>query len=419
MIVKIHSQGVGGGAGPIDYLLGKDRKREQALVLRGDVDQTHELIDSLSFARNYTSGVMSFSEEDLPEKDKETLMNALEHCLLAGLESNQYDCLWVEHRDKGRLELNFLIPNVELLTGKRLQPYYDKIDRKRKDAFQTIMNDRFNLSDPNDPAIRRSMSYGSKLPENKKDKKIQINKSLMDLVKSGVILNRDDVIETLKNSGFEIKRETDISISVREPGEASNMRLTGALYERDFRGGRDAGQAIKADIAAYQTERPERVQRAKQFYTKSHKGKLENNRIRYKPAQKFISKRVEIADNSIRKQIAELAKQNNVDLLSRNDNGVQSVSSVSSVGVQISNNQINNKLKKYERHTETTGISNQVIRTKARTTASTSTTTVGRISDAIKRLSETVGDYATAVIRLAELRREKRIERKPSIGFGR
>ncbi|MEC4460013.1 relaxase/mobilization nuclease domain-containing protein, partial [Klebsiella pneumoniae] len=42
---------------------------------------------------------------------------------LPGLDKDQYSILWVEHTDKGRLELNFLIPNTELLTGKRLQPY--------------------------------------------------------------------------------------------------------------------------------------------------------------------------------------------------------------------------------------------------------------------------------------------------------
>ena len=65
MLVKIHSRGQGGGNGPIDYLLGKNRDRELATVLRGDPEQTKELIDSLSFSRNYTSGVMSFSESDL------------------------------------------------------------------------------------------------------------------------------------------------------------------------------------------------------------------------------------------------------------------------------------------------------------------------------------------------------------------
>ncbi|MBW6098867.1 relaxase/mobilization nuclease domain-containing protein [Escherichia coli] len=41
----------------------------------------------------------------------------------------------MEHRDKGRLELNFVIPNMELQTGKRLQPYYDRADRPRIDAL--------------------------------------------------------------------------------------------------------------------------------------------------------------------------------------------------------------------------------------------------------------------------------------------
>ena len=49
------------------------------------------------------------------------------------MDQSQYRVLWIEHQDKlneetgeRRLELNFLIPNVEILTGQRLQPYYDK-----------------------------------------------------------------------------------------------------------------------------------------------------------------------------------------------------------------------------------------------------------------------------------------------------
>lgn len=34
MIVKIHSRGAGSGSGPVDYLLGKDRQRSDARVLR-------------------------------------------------------------------------------------------------------------------------------------------------------------------------------------------------------------------------------------------------------------------------------------------------------------------------------------------------------------------------------------------------
>ncbi|MCL6323576.1 relaxase, partial [Pectobacterium atrosepticum] len=51
MIVKIHSRGTGSGSGPVDYLLGKDRQREQASVLRGNPEHVRELIDGCDFAR--------------------------------------------------------------------------------------------------------------------------------------------------------------------------------------------------------------------------------------------------------------------------------------------------------------------------------------------------------------------------------
>ncbi len=123
MIVKIHSRGAGSGSGPVDYLLGKDRQREQARVLRGNPEHVRELIDGCDFARAYTSGVLSFQEPDIADAEKSRLMDEWEHTLLTGLDRDQYACLWVEHRDKGRLELNFVIPNIELQSGKRLQPY--------------------------------------------------------------------------------------------------------------------------------------------------------------------------------------------------------------------------------------------------------------------------------------------------------
>ncbi|MDG2733307.1 relaxase/mobilization nuclease domain-containing protein, partial [Vibrio parahaemolyticus] len=126
MIVKFHARGVGKGSGPVDYLLGKQRDREGATLDRGSPSEVQELIDSSPYAKKYTSGVLSFEEFDLPREAKDHIMSSFEKALLPGLEADQYSCLWVEHRDKGRLELNFVVPNVELQTGKRLQPYFDR-----------------------------------------------------------------------------------------------------------------------------------------------------------------------------------------------------------------------------------------------------------------------------------------------------
>jgi hypothetical protein len=78
-----------------------------------------------------------------------------------GLDKDQYQILWVQHQDKvnqdtgeTRLELNFVIPNVELSTGKRLQPFYAPVDLDRVDLFKQITNTEHQLYDPDDPEHR-------------------------------------------------------------------------------------------------------------------------------------------------------------------------------------------------------------------------------------------------------------------------
>ncbi len=39
MIVKFHAGGKGGGSGPVDYLLGRERNREGATVLQGNPEE--------------------------------------------------------------------------------------------------------------------------------------------------------------------------------------------------------------------------------------------------------------------------------------------------------------------------------------------------------------------------------------------
>jgi len=165
----------------VDYLLGRNRDRDGAELLRGDADQTEALIDASQYAKRYTSGVLSFQEADIPEADKRAIMDSFERALLPGLDGDQYDCLWVEHRDKGRLELNFVVPNVELTSGKRLQPYYDRADRPRIDAWKTVTNSRYDLHDPNDPANQRALTYPSNLPRDRLQAQRQITDGLLAL----------------------------------------------------------------------------------------------------------------------------------------------------------------------------------------------------------------------------------------------
>ena len=281
MIVKFHPRGRGGGAGPVDYLLGKDRQREGASVLQGKPEEVRELIDASPYVKKYTSGVLSFAEADLPPGQREKLMASFERVLMPGLDKDQYSILWVEHEDKGRLELNFLIPNTELLTGRRLQPYYDRADRPRIDAWQTIVNGRLGLHDPNAPENRRALVTPSGLPKTKQEAAEAITRGLLTLASSGELKSRQDVTDTLEGAGFEVVRTTKSSISIADPDGGRNIRLKGAIYEQSFNAGEGLRAAIESAAAEYRRDAESRIQRAREVCQSGTERKREENQRRH------------------------------------------------------------------------------------------------------------------------------------------
>lgn len=282
MIVKFHARGRGGGAGPVDYLLGKDRNRAGATVLQGKPEEVRELIDASPYAKKYTSGVLSFEESALRPGQREKLMESFEKILLPGLDKDQYSVLWVEHTDKGRIELNFVIPNTELLTGKRLQPYYDRADRPRIDAWQTIVNGRMGFSDPNDPLKKRNFVTPRTLPAAKQEAVSAITHGLMTLVSSGMINTRQDVTDTLEKAGFEVARTTKNSISIADPEGGRNIRLRGAIYEQSFNAGAGFREEIKSASDGYRNDAESRIQRAYEICKTGTERKHRENQQRYK-----------------------------------------------------------------------------------------------------------------------------------------
>lgn len=402
MLVKFNSRGAGGGAGPIDYLLGKNRDREKALLLRGNVEQTKQLIDSLSFARNYTSGTLSFSEEDIPEHRKQEIMDDFERMIFAGLDSNQYDILWIEHRDKDRLELNFLIPNVELRTGKRLQPYYDKVDRKRVNSWQQITNDSYNFTDPHDPARKRFNVTAHDIPNDKQKATEIITKSLANLVEIGVVKSRADVIEQLKKGGFEVARETKSSISIKDPSGSKNIRLKGALYERDFRFSEETRAAIERANRTYQEQREQRLSFVRGTFKKAHQAKCSYNEKRYSTRNQINS---EFDQQSFIK--------NNVNIHARTMSGRNTNVSNAIHSQDITNSALKNKVEKNDRIR--TAISN-CISTISKTIRAAITRDI-RASSRIERESDLVNELKTKQFKQRKKQRTKTIERASDLNL--
>ena len=125
MIIKFFSNGIGGGAAPVNYLiadkvLAYDENRNlirddigqpQTIirdplpeVLRGTPDQTRDLIDANTNKWSYTAGVISFADNDDPSEDaQQEAIHRFEELAFAGLDADQYDCLWVRRTCRGTL----------------------------------------------------------------------------------------------------------------------------------------------------------------------------------------------------------------------------------------------------------------------------------------------------------------------------
>lgn len=267
MLVKFFGHGKGGGEGVISYLLGKnylndnDDIRKGARLLSGDPFLTNELINATNYAKRYTSGCLSFSEQpnEITDEQKRHIMQAFENTIFAGLDGDQFNIVWIEHTDKinpetqkPRLELNFVIPNLEMRTGKRLQPYFHNADLKRVNAFQNLINHSYGLTDPHDPNRQRKTNpYASRnLPKttemierdtpkfhefkNHTDAKQQINNLVLQEVEQGNIKNRDDIIKFLPSLNVVIKRVTENSVTVSAENIKKNIRLDSNIFKKNW-----------------------------------------------------------------------------------------------------------------------------------------------------------------------------------------
>lgn len=292
MIVDFFRRGTGLSSGPIDYLLGKNRDREHASVLLGDVDEVAGLIDSSPYAKRYTAGCLSFYEHDLRPEAKQKIMADFEACLFPGLPQDSYRVLWVEHRDKlnietgqTRLELNFLIPNVEINTGKRLQPFYAAADLDRVECFKQITNHVHALYDPDDPANRQATKVAKALPTNAKELKATLEIEATLAIAEGMVSDRQSLVKWLEGIGMEVTRQTPKSISIKHPDDAKArpIRLTGAMYEQDFRYTDESPSITSAASADYRAAATERYTASCERYDKMLAAKSEYHQQRYRP----------------------------------------------------------------------------------------------------------------------------------------
>jgi hypothetical protein len=234
MYIKFHGNKSGGSKGSVNYLLNERVAAGTAKVLKGSPEFTKAIIGEMKTKHKVTMGSINLKEgETLTTSQKEQIMSDFEKTLMPGLDENQYNILWVEHTDKGRLELNFVIPKIELTTQKALNPYFHKLDFARIDMFEDIQNIKYNLASKKDPANAQTLQGEKKNINLVKDYK-ELDNTLHELVQSGDIQNREHMIELLKVNNIKVTRSNKEGISLKLPDSKKAHRFKGSIYNEQF-----------------------------------------------------------------------------------------------------------------------------------------------------------------------------------------
>ncbi|GAA8113709.1 hypothetical protein HpHA212_15180 [Helicobacter pylori] len=239
MLVKFWgiNQGGGDGDGSVNYLLNERVEQGTAKVLKGDANLTKSLLLSLTQKHKACVGCLSFEESNINESLKYELMESFENALLTQEMQGRYNILWVEHTDKGRLELNFVIPKIDLGRQKAFNPYYHKVDLKRIDTWKDCINLKHNFTNPKDLEKQQISNYhNTKTPQGKAIFKSykELDNYLYNAVTQGLLNSRAEIIELLQASNYEITRQGKDYISVKLPNQQKAKRLKGIIYDERF-----------------------------------------------------------------------------------------------------------------------------------------------------------------------------------------
>ena len=236
MIVKFLPTKNGGGLGSVNYLLNERQEQGTARVLKGSEAQVRALIAQMPYKQKTCFGVLSFSEQanSISDEIKQDIIKDLERALLGDYMKDRVAVLWVEHSDKhGRLELNFLIPKIDLITGKSFNPYFAKRDQFNIDLWKRTINDEYGFTSPNDPTKQQNIRIDKKDLAHY-DTIAQLDKTLKELVAQGAIKSRAHMIELLEASGYKVTRQNESGISIVLPNQKRPNRMRGGIYDGRF-----------------------------------------------------------------------------------------------------------------------------------------------------------------------------------------
>ena len=217
----------------------KRTQNQTAKLLKGSVDLAKSIANQTPNKKiNYYSGVLSFAEKNdsLTYEQKQKIMSDFEKVVIPNNEiRDRSNWTWIEHSDKNRLELNFILnTNLENFDNQLKSinlSIYHKFAIKRLDLFRDLVDLKFKLKSPKDKGatVNLHRSNGDRYHQ-----KTTLANEINEIVKSEKIDGRGQLIDILKQKHaqkYEILAIKKSSMTFLVNGK--KIRLEKGLFEEN------------------------------------------------------------------------------------------------------------------------------------------------------------------------------------------
>ena len=341
MLIKFLDHGTGNAHAAARYLIGTHDhngiERAEVKVLRGDPMAVAQVADSLDFKNRYTSGVIAFAPEDNPTDEQiKQVIDDFEGTAFAGLSRDRVAYSAILHREaNGACHIHIFVARVDLKTSKSLNiasPGWDK----SFDPLRDMHNHRHGWARPDDPARARTQQPGHvalieaadlrRGMQVEPDPKALIAQYLEQRIEAGKVKDRADILEALKDAGFQINREGKDYISIKDAETGEKLRLKGAIYEQHFTPSRALEIADLSGAGIARKPNIRRADEARRELEAAISRRAEYNKKRYqvreRPAAEIYNKRQD-ASRGARQQAAPDALDRNAVARAVNDRSMR------------------------------------------------------------------------------------------------
>jgi hypothetical protein len=220
-------------AGSIDYCLNNPTAR----IVRGDPSFVKWIIDHtpLGLRQRFVAGVISVMTK-LDAINEHDMINGFHKQMLAGRHESSMPFCIIGHEDKGRHELHFVAPLYDLMFGKLVHPYIDRIDRYRFAAWVEWFALKTGLEYSGDHLRTKPAFEHLRLRDVDKEFLEDIWQQVNSWVEAGAVTSHDELVRKFAETKHQVRFDGYNGKPLQQPvilgPDGNPLRLTNSIYYR-------------------------------------------------------------------------------------------------------------------------------------------------------------------------------------------